>query len=240
MARYYPLDVSNAGSCLNNALLDYYGDGVTITSVSADRVDFECPQICDKPIYIRAQKPTSYGTISLRFSFDGVVLESCGTGSGQISTNSKIGQSHLVLSDSFLLIQIVDVGANSYSSTLLIAKASNGRYICVLGSAGAYSQCGGYITDTAEKKAISFMAPYSYSVRTKRKIPLLRSHFADNREVEMNADNSMAYIEGLWLTTEKTTGGVVGTNYFLSHGSVFGATASDVIMPGSFYVELEE
>ena len=236
MAKYYTFPFSSFAVDFAAALTDYYGNGATIDSASGQTITFSCPQICDKPLTISHVRPiSSIPTQHLTGVCDGVTFQ---TGSGWAGA-SVISKYHLILADSFLLLQLVDSGDKSMSSAILIAKITNGRFLCMGGESGASNSGICKFTDEAENRPIWFMVPYQKRLQSGKKIPIFKSHFAINGEMELNPDGSFAYIEGLYLTGEITTGGIVGHNYFLSHDIIRGNSTNGIYMPNAFFVELE-
>ena len=237
MAKYYKLAFSSFAVDFAAALTDYYGAAVTIDSASGQTITFSCPQICDKSLTISNRNPISSSpTHFLKGVCDGVTFQD-GSSWG---SKADIGY-HLVLADSFLLLQLVDSGDKAQSTAILIAKITNGRFLCMGGGSSTSSGSSGIckFTDEAENRPIWFMAPYQKRLQSGKKIPVFKSYFAINGEMELNADGSFAYIEDLHLTGEITTGGIVGHNYFLSHDIIRGNGTNGIYMPNAFFVELE-
>ena len=241
MAKHYSIPYGTFAVDFETALKDYYGDGATIESASGRAITFTCPQICDKLLALSTFGNNYHPTLYLKGVFDGAVTFHSGgsTASSGGSSNSAVGPYHLILADNFLLLQVVDSGTATFSSSILVAKTTNGRFLCMGGLNGTstYGKC--YFTDDPNSRPVYFMAPAKKRVRMGKKIPIVQSYFAVNGEMELNADGTLAYIEGLYLTGEITTGGIVGLNYFLSNASINGSTTDGTFMPSAFYVELE-
>lgn len=235
MAKYYSLVFSSFAVDFKAALEDYYGDGVSVTSASGTEIQFSCPQICDKPLRIWNYKDSSTPSIMLQGSCNGVTFISGSPWDG----GSVLQPYHLVLADNFLLLQLVDSGVNTDSSAILIAKLTNGRSLCLGSRSHTNSQGVPYFTDDATIRPIWFMAPSQKKLRAGKKIPIVKSYLAIGSEMELNADGTLAYIDGLYLTAEHNLGGVVGMNYFLSHDIFRGNSSNGIYMPNAFYVELE-
>ena len=238
MAKYYSLVYSSFAADFKAALEDYYGDGVTVESASGQTIEFSCPQICDKPLYISNGKPLSSAPTY-------VLVGKCGDvtfqSSNEYSSKGSVEPYHLILSDDFLLLQLVDSVSVAYSTTILVAKTTNGRFLCMGGSGVQgnknYGVC--QFTDEVDNRPVWFMTPCQKPFRTAKKIPIFKSHFAIGGEMELNDDGTFAYIDGLYLTGEKTAGGIVGLNYFLSNDSVGGNSTNGVYMPNAFYVDID-
>lgn len=235
MAKYYSLTYSTFATDLAAALTDYYGDGVTIESASGKDVKFSCPQICDKALTLKAIQPWDGApTVVFKAVFDDVTLQA----TERYSSTSVVKAIHLVLADNFLLGQVVET--KSYSNSILLAKTTNGRFMRLCGLT-QQSECTGTcrFTDQTESTPVWFMIPYQKTLRLGKKMPVVKSQFAVNGQVEMNDDGTIAHIDGLYLTGETHSGGFVGLNFFLSHGSIQGKTAEGVYMANAFYIELE-
>lgn len=238
-ARYYSLSLDAFTSELEAALLDFYGAGVTIESSGSDLV-FQCPAICDKTLMISRRAGHGnfrylYGTV------DGVAF-SGGTadfysGSGACAPSVI----HAVLADNFILIQHWDSGRVYMSSSILVAKVTSGRFLCMGAWQGDYGWSKCLFTDDLDvDRPVKFITPRTdITAQSNQKMPCFKSAFTVGTELELNPDGSVAYIDGLYLSMLPDYVGMVGLNYYLSKSILRGSNAQGVYMPNAFYVPIE-
>ena len=229
MANYYALSTATFARDFHAALLDYYSEeGVNIVSASDTSIEFDCPAICDKTLkFTKTEAGFNAYCNGTHFS-------------SAYSINVASGY-NLVLSNAFA---ILDTLSGQYRNSAMVAKLTNGRFICTGGTvntaASSYrvnNKC--LFTDTMVLRPIRLLAPYSTNSVSSGKMCLFPSYLADDTEVELNDDGTFAYISGLYLTCTAGTP-VVGGNYYLSQSGLVGTETEGYYCYTQKYVAIGE
>ena len=231
MPKYYSISYSAFGIDVHAALIDYYGSSnINIVSQSDTSVEFECPSITDVKI-----KLTRHAAGFTAYANDMIFS----------STNSSFTSAkeyHLILADAFLLLD--SIANNSlYSHSALIARLSNGRYICCGGitcgtnsdSLRATNVC--FFTDTMIVRPIRFPG-LDIDASVDGRPAIIAAYPVDNVEVERNVDGTTAYVPELYISAKK--GNVfVGEDFYLSLAGLNGVTANGIYCDKQKYVYIK-
>lgn len=232
MAKYFSLTRAAFGTDFQAALEEYYGDDVVVESASGGAITFSCPVIKNKVIKFETYS-NSYR------SYIGDTSASLVQVGNPYPYDGAINNYDLILSDAFI---ILDAVSHASGHKALIATLTNGRPIFIVGAEnGTIDYRGtarGYYVDTNEFRPIRLVAPYNSGAKSKGKLCLWKSYVLNDTELELNEDDSFAYIPDLWLAP--TSGSrVVGGNYYLSQGNVMGASGYGTLCYSQKYVELD-
>ena len=96
-------------------------------------------------------------------------------------------------------------------------------------------------SDTLTAASIRFVGiSTTANFKSSGKIVLFPSYFANDFEMELNADGSFAYIEGLFCTAKYVRSEpIVGGDYYISAAPIRGNATNGIYVNNSLYVELE-
>lgn len=128
----YPITITSGTAFITdikNALVAYYGDGVTIHYQSSSNLVFSCPQISSKVIRIDAFTSNSAVTMHYGDSWtSGTTIVNQVTFSGNYSwgDNPNISSTEIVLGDNFFLYNLTSGHPYIQAKVVLVAKSSAG------------------------------------------------------------------------------------------------------------------
>lgn len=185
------------------ALTDYYDTGVTVHYTSATTIVFSCAAISDKVIrldLVSAEFDYYYGDA---WTSGTTITNMVTVQSG--SNGTMVTNGYLVLGANFILF--VDTNTSD-SAILLIAKASNGKFVFITttssGTAAYYSNRSSYITDTGTR--VYFLNTFGLSCEVLHpdgylpKFPIML--IDNNQTMLLNSDGSIATIDGIYFTAK--------------------------------------
>lgn len=218
----YIISIStNALSDIGNALIDKYGVGVTIYYQTTAYLIFGCPAISNKVIriyYVSGKFTFNYG--------DAWTSTTTITNARSLQGNADgiCTQIQLVLGDTFFLLNAL---AGSYTCFVIIGKLTNNNYIAIgltsFTNVNSYGLCFGKNTSNDTDIMIVTLDKDFTGVDGK----LYRQNLIIkklNGGVEINADGSLATIDGLFSISA-----VTGINSMLvTSNSIF--TSTNLVM----------
>lgn len=244
MARYYPLIYQTFGADLKAALEDYYGSGVTILKTEDRNITFLCPAIFERPMKISAYVPSdsfpAIGISCIVYSDETLATSVTVANTTSYGSGTSYGI-NLVLAKKFMLVQ-TGYSDTRYAYSVLAARATNGRAFVVCGNNNDSSnnaRC--LFADKMQLTQIRFNMQSTGQVFTVGNRYLLHpTFFAENYELELNEDGTLASVDGLYSCGRYVTGQpIVGDNYYLSVSGIRGSVANGIYAPGTFYIGLD-
>ena len=184
---------------LKNALVEKYGDGVTIHYQNAQYLIFSCPQINEKVIKFMASDTT---TVKIYYGDTYTSGTSVENQIQFINTDGYLTAIHVVLGDSFIFMAINASNTSYKSFTVVIGKTKNNRSVCfgALGYHANASNCTAKdVTNNREIDFLCFEGILYSGDYTPFITPLILKDYNTNIVLKQ-ADGTPDTIEGLYMS----------------------------------------